>query len=433
MPFFFLSYADADGDGYMDQFYADLCTEVRARTGLRADDIGFRDRTNIGLGSDWPSDLAEALISTRVFVAACSPSYFASEMCGKEWQFFAHRAGLRERASGGAHPPATLIPITWIPTGTLPDVASRLQHTHEDLGLVYRREGLHFLARLRRFQDDYHTFVIRLAERIVASGDRPPPRPESIPDLQSVPSAFTAPGRSPAPRPAGRNATRRPSARPAVTEPGAHVPAAGGPKHVNFVVAAAPAHKLATIRRDLQCYGLSFRDWAPYRPAADKRICVFAQRIASRKDLTSALETAERSILDILSGARERNEIVVLLVDVWTTTLDPYHEILVEYDERNAPTSAVMVPWNTADPETMEKADELREALRAAFPNNAARRDTVFKPEVTSIEDFESALEEVLAEAQARIFSFGTVARRAGGERVIERPILSQPGEAGAL
>ena len=187
------------------------------------------------------------------------------------------------------------------------------------------------------------------------------------------------------------------------------------------------------MRRDTRFYGATPYAWTPYSPHSTQRLCVFAQSIASAKDLTSALSTAEQSILDLLDRAHEHNEIVVLLVDVWATRLEPYHHVLIEYDDRNVPTSAVMVPWNDADDELSESSAELEADLRRALRHNAVRRDTVFRPAIPTHEGFKVALEEVLAEAQSRVFSYGTVTRRAGGTRVIERPLLTPPPGERAL
>ena len=45
MLYFFLSYARGDDDEFVRTFYADLCTELRSRAGLRGtnDQIGFFD------------------------------------------------------------------------------------------------------------------------------------------------------------------------------------------------------------------------------------------------------------------------------------------------------------------------------------------------------------------------------------------------------
>jgi FxsC-like protein len=454
VPYFFLSYAKADGDGYMDQFYGDLCDAVRARTGARAAEVGFRDRTDIELGADWPARLTEALATARVLVAVCSPSYFRSEVCGKEWQLFT-RIDHQRRGSGDR--PANLLPITWVRSPRLPEAARRLQSTAAGLGELYEQEGLHFLLKLRRYRDEYNLFVMRLADRIVDVADPEPPSvPDVLPDVESVSSAFAAPARSTTrpstTRPSTTAApggddvpvvaptfpTTGPSGPPSPASPAAAVsssvsstnPSSGGtttsmgPRHVNFVVVAASRAQMAQVREDVRFYGSSPHDWAPYVPLSTHRICVFAQRVASDNDLTSALDASGRSVLDLLARAEEQNEIVVLLVDVWATKLGRYSSLMFEYDQRNAPTSAVMVPWSSTDDEMLERTDELRNSLRVTFPQNTTRADVAFHPEIATLDEFRTALEEVFAVIQARIFSVGTVIRRAGGKRVVPRPIL---------
>lgn len=452
MPYFFLSYASADDDGYLTGFYRDLREAVRSRTGLRADEIGFRDQANLPVGVTWTSELSTALATARVFVAMCSPSYFASEICGREWQMFTELARQRHAAAGGGAgaTPANLLPIIWIPSANMPDIARRVQHAHEGLGKLYAREGLQFLARLRRYRDEYQLFVTRLAERIVTVGGTSDPRmPPQVPALEDVPNAFTvgtpaAPSRHRGGRRrrdvdhrgrAGSLGHRQAVAAGAVEagEVGEEEPSLpGGPRHVHFVVVAAPSYKLGHIRRDMQFYGPTAYDWAPYRPQFHQRVCVFVQNIASTRDLTSTLATAESSIVDLLREAKERNEPVVLIVDVWTTKLDAYRAVLFEYDRLNEPTSAVMVPLNETDEETQERSDELGDDLRRAFPNNTTRGDDVFKTAIPTHESLQDELEQILVVMQSRIFQLGNVRRRAGGDRTVERPVLTRPDE-GAL
>lgn len=427
MPYFFFSYARADDDGHLNRFYRDLREAVRSRTGLRADEIGFRDQANLPVGVTWTSELGTALATARVFVALCSPSYFASDTCGREWQMFSELA--RQRQARGGTVPVNLLPIVWIPSTNMPEIASRVQHSHEELGKLYMREGLQFLARLKRYRDEYHLFVTRLAERIVAVGGSSNPRmPPQVPALEDVANAFATdtPPTVIAPNNRGGRRSRGSSTR----RPGsASVTPPRGPRHVHFVVVAAPTYKIGRIRQDTQFYGRSAYDWAPYKPEFPQRVCVFAQHIASSHDLTSTLATAESSIVDLLAEAKERNEPVVLIVDVWTTKLSPYQAVLIEYDELNVPTSAVMVPLNETDEEIRERFDELRDDLQHAFPNNSARGDDVFKVDIPTHERLQAELEEIFVLMKSRIIQIGNVRRRAGGNRTVERPVLTRPDE----
>jgi FxsC-like protein len=399
--YFFLSYAHADDRGLLERFHNDLCDAVQERTALPRDEIGFRDLSNLHIGDVWPDELADALSSTRVFVAMCSPNYFASEYCRREWQYFTQIARERQKRTGKrGRQPASLLPITWIATDEVPEVVRDLQRTNAALGALYAKEGLSFLCRLSRCGDDYQEFVVRFAERIVAAGSA---------------------GQSPV-------ATLRLDfdalANPFRAELSSSDPPARGPKHVHFVVVAAPRSVVGSIRRDTQFYGTSPFTWAPYQPDSSKQICIVAQQIASANDLTSTPLTAEDSLLGLLSWAREHNEIVVLIVDVWTTRLDPYRTVLTEYDQSTDATNAVMVPCNQNDPELVMNAPQLRVDLKEVLPNNHVRRDTIFHMSIPTVEAFQDALVTVLAEAQSRIFSVGPVAR--SGNLDIERPLLNE-------
>ena len=53
-------------------------------------DPGFMD-LSMNPGSEWRGELLEAVGTCKVFVALLSPSYTASEWCGKEWDAFSRR------------------------------------------------------------------------------------------------------------------------------------------------------------------------------------------------------------------------------------------------------------------------------------------------------------------------------------------------------
>lgn len=440
-PLFFFSYARADDDGYVKRFYADLVAEVQRQSGHRGDDVGFRDLTTMQAGSLWRDELTEALRLTRTFVALCSPTYYASEYCGKEWSAYRLRLE-KHRGEQGVYPP-TLLPVIWVPGGQVPDVVAEIQYADEELGEVYAREGLHFLLRLTRYRDEYQEVVIRLARRVVALAEKFDPAAISEPlDLDALPSAFVhTPPPNPVRPPRGAYGSkssagtsgRAPRTGSAGTSSGAKTgtrartaTVRGGPQHVNFVVAAAASRDMVDHRRDLQHYGPEPYDWAPYRPQLDQRICVFAQSVASDRNLTSGLAPTDE-IENLLDQAAEENQLVVLLVDPWATRIAAVRESLSTYDRRNEPTSAVMVPMSSSDPETLERYDELIRELQQTLSRNLQRGETQLRIEIANPEAFQRELTEALAEAQARVFRSGRVVRRAGGDAVSERPVLGIP------
>ncbi|MFB9356850.1 TIR domain-containing protein, partial [Actinoplanes nipponensis] len=92
MLYFFLSYARGRDDVYVHQFFQDLSQEVRALAGLGPEaEVGFLDHRSIQPGDVWPETLVDALSRCQAFLALCSPAYFLSEPCGREWAIFAER------------------------------------------------------------------------------------------------------------------------------------------------------------------------------------------------------------------------------------------------------------------------------------------------------------------------------------------------------
>ncbi|MCK9893018.1 TIR-like protein FxsC [Frankia sp. AgB32] len=482
-PYLFLSYARADfNDGpYLKRFFTDLRHEVRTRCGHpSAEEVGFLDTSSIQAGQAWSDELANALGKCRTFVAICSRTFFTSEYCGREWQVFSDRL----RATAGL--PA-LLPVIWTPLRPPPTILARLQYNHEDLGACYAENGLRYLLQLNRNHDEYQEFLVALAERIVhlaeesplpamtkapdfhlvrnAFGPAAPPDPQEPPDPPdppgpSAPPTTPTPGAPSSPQPvpptspperddardiprmADRTRAPRPGPdfwigrsrelqRTAAQAPGHKVaatsdPEGGGPKRVTFVFAVTSARTLSALRQQLDYYGNDFDDWAPYHPHFQQRVCIAAQAVAASQEMASSIMPLRAEITELLERSRERNEIVVFVVDVWTAKLEPFRTALIEYDRRNEPTTGVLVPWNPDDVETVENATELRAALAEALPNNMVRRDTLFRMDIASPEEFTTALVQLLADSQARIFS-SRASLRTRDTPARRRPLLQGP------
>lgn len=427
---FFLSYAKADEDGYVARFFEDLVREVQRQSGVREGEAGFRDFASMRVGAPWAQDLFDALNTSPTFVALCSPSYFASEFCGREWTMFSARAERYRRLHGTV--PRTLLPVIWVPAPDVPEPVRQLQFTDPEFGQAYVREGVYHLLRLRRYREDYLIFLRALAQRVLEVA-RPHPMPQ-LDDgypVAGVESAFHSPRHRPAgTAPNWRTFTVGLAGPPPEPVPPAAVPAPRaqrpGPQHVYFVIVAAPRRELAGIRNELVHYGAEPFDWAPYRPELDQRISVFAQAVAADHDLSSRLaESAE--VVEVLELAAGRNELVVLLVDAWTTRIDSYRRHLVEYDKRNEPSTAVMVPWSQYDAEATDNAERLYQDLAMAFPRNIIRSDDLFRIRIGTSAAFREQLAEVLVKAQSRVFRSGEVGRWTGNESWTDRPMIQFP------
>jgi FxsC-like protein len=285
----------------------------------------------------------------------------------------------------------------------------------------YRERGIRQLLRIQRNRDDYLEFVTMVAELVVEAAQSTPlpAEPLSV-QFEEVASAF------------------HPVAKIN------NVPAAinGAPPHaielrdlvprsdkVYFVVSAPTAEQAAEHslgRHDRHFYGEAARDWAPYRPAANEPLADYATRIAAERSLTS--QVTEVDDLEVCIDQAERdNQIVVLLVDPWSTKMEHHHDVLLHYDRRGDHPAAVMIPWSAEDIETRQQAAELNAAVRRTFPANSRRQHTTtFRPSVLTNASFGSDLQAVLAESRNRVIASGTLRRPLPGPSA-SRPILEGP------
>lgn len=201
MRYFFLSYAEGQHDDLVEAFFTDLSGEVREHAGRdRDDDVGFRAHSGYN-GAHWSPSLVEALQTTRTFIALCSPGYFRSPSCGKQWWVFAQR--LARLRAAGLHAPA-LLPLFWLPT-EIPAHLTDLQYRDPSFGAAYDHHGLRRLLQLDRLRDDYIEFVSAVATRVTSTAEQhAPPALVPPPTFASAANAFApeaAPSRSPSPGP----------------------------------------------------------------------------------------------------------------------------------------------------------------------------------------------------------------------------------------
>lgn len=410
MLYFFLSYAREDDDHFVQKFYRDLCNEVRLHAGVPRDqEVGFLDTRSIEVGAAWSQRLMTAISESRSFLALCSPRYFVSEPCGREWQLFTDRMRQYERATG-LRPPA-LIPVLWLPPRRMHPVAAAIQYHSDAFGDAYRRDGMRQLMRLQRNHDAYLESLSALASQIVETADTHdmPPGATDLP-FEHLPSAFHQPTANSAP----------PQRLPADT-------IAVGSQYVHFVIAAPSRSELPPARTEIGYYGDSPVDWAPYRPKLPASISEYARSVAAKRSFDSRAVT-----LDELSAcielAMRHNQVVVLLVDAWATRVTRQRRALAEYGEREEPLSeqntAVMVPWSHDDAETMRYGPELSDALRRIFYKRVAGgEDVMYRSSILTHHAFDADLQAVLEVARNNVFVHGRVYRVPPGP-LSERPIL---------
>jgi FxsC-like protein len=397
MSYFFLSRAEDDDDFFIERFFADLSTEVRNRAEVvRPDEVGFLDTPPDG-GPRWSTDISRALTTCQTFVALCSGRYFLSDRCGRAWGVFADRLRRHELATGVRVP--ALIPVVWSSDGLPPDAFE-----HDGLDLVPHRtpgdEDLRVLLRVRSNRIEYRAFVTSLARRVVevAQAYRLPPAPIGT-DLDAARNVFEL-------NPRWVGATEK-------------------PRTVHFVVAAGTRAQMQTVRADTHFYGDRPEDWAPFAPAATQPLAVFARGAAAQRMLAPDVVSLDL-LHDRVSVARERNDIVVVLVDAWATRLDSFRSSLADLAKYDDDRVAVLVTASADDPETARHRDELRVAVAQTLADRSGR-DALTGLDVTSVKGFTEILGGLLAEAQRRLYHSGHVFRRAAARPVRSRPILGGP------
>jgi FxsC-like protein len=401
--YFFLSYARGGDDAYVRKFYEELCKEIRMCSGDQASPkIGFLDTRDIGLGAPWPDELTNALSRSRTFVALCSPPYFNSEYCGKEWAVFTERVRHSALLSGSR--PPVMFPLVWMANTPMHSAAQELQQTTERLDPRYREDGLRNYMRLGKHRDRRLSFISALADMIVTNAKRhqlPPQRGRT--DIRFVQSTF-----APEKTPTG----------PAVSRPSA--------KHVHFVVAASSREHMRQHRSDLDYYGDTYRDWAPYRPHLSQPLGAFAAAIAARRQFRA--EVADiGELADRARRAKSLNQLLVLLVDAWATRLGDHETVLAQHDAGDPSATAVMIPLNRHDEESQAHWRILDQQCRVILAHSARHQDPrMFRFGVPTHDDFSKVLDEVLEHAYNRLLAEGE-SRRTPPDRRVRRPILDGP------
>lgn len=85
----------------------------------------FFDEESIEVGSDWPNEISEALLSAKCLLPIWSPEYFHSTWCVAEWKSFIKREILI--ADRGRPACRLIIPIKFHDGSWFPEEAQRVQ------------------------------------------------------------------------------------------------------------------------------------------------------------------------------------------------------------------------------------------------------------------------------------------------------------------
>lgn len=396
--YFYLSYARADYDPYLAHFCENLAREIALRSGDRDDRIAFFNTTEIQLGADWPSQIAEALQTSRTLVPVYSPSYFQSEYCAKELQFFNSRLENFVKTSTGHLRPPAIKPVLWIPidsaSGYLPSIASEIQYVRSDAPEVYRSSGLRHMIKVRRYEDEYVDFVERLASEIIdaAKGYHLPRTSLSWDDVVSRENSF-------------RNMS--PSS-----------DSSFGPATVQFIYVAARKDEILPVRGDVQGYGDGqLTDWQPFLPESSVVPALIAQREAANERLVCEVSVFDDALINRIGAAESSNTPVVLLVDAWTLLLQKYRSIISEFAKHAFNNCAIIIIGSP-----LGSSDQLASIIPELYGDK--RPWKVY--EVKSEKELERALQKALAAIRKRLV-MRAAAASSSNDAAVTQPAIPLP------
>lgn len=434
-PFrFFLSYSsqNLNDQGLLAKFYEDLSASVRDRVG-GADDVAFRDRVTIKLGTEWPAALLHALKTSQVLVCLISADYLLSEYCRKELSVFLQRIDRfkREevqkaesewtRANPGqpfrSRPPTApfILPVPWIPSEErLPQALADYQQDDSTFPAQYRARGMLSIAK-QSDRDPYNAVIEALSKRIVeVSRGAPLPSADWVNTMDDVDAEPVEPPPPPSPS-TGR---RSPEVHlvyvaPSETEARRLVIAEGG---------------TSRPRANIDSYGTTGWHWKPYHPPLDQIVSdILQDRLRNLRPRLRPLEyvygehTEDDQLLSRLSNEIEKNSnMVVLVVDVWALYLARYKSFLAEFDRRVRRYHGIFVPWNDEDPDTKDLHEVLETRVKDLFANNYPG-SSFFHWRVANVQELDDKLCKMIETLRA------VVEQRRAAERRIIQPTRPAP------
>lgn len=172
VPYFFVSHA-VGGAGRRDveDFHADLQTEIRGRTGREAGFDGV-------LADHRPTDLALGpppdgpAMNCRCLVVLYSQEYFRSPSCSYDLSVFEERLNWRLHRTGDAS--VAPVGVVWHNAG-LPSRLVEESALHTFAGGDYPRRGVGQLIRDPAARGGYLRVLRAIADRVLAAADRTPP------------------------------------------------------------------------------------------------------------------------------------------------------------------------------------------------------------------------------------------------------------------
>lgn len=323
MALFVLSYARKDGEPLVRRFFDRLCTDLSVMYPAEQE-IGFMDTEGIATGATWQETLGGKLEAAHVLVPVFSPSFFASEQCGREVQAFLNR--LRIYLNSNPPPavtPACILPVIWLWENLA--IHPSLKNIHYD-NINYppryrtRQTGLRMLVDLNKNRDQFKTLTNHLAiaiNRAIISARTGAALPTIQMDYRQLPSAF-----------ASVNASE----------------GATGPKSVQFAYVAPSRAQLGILRQNLTTYGAGGRDWRAFDPSCTSGIGHLSEGVAASLKMSYDMLPLDLQFTSKLDTALQMKGQAVFVVDSWAAQVNVYDDVLKELDKEKYYGCPVLVP-----------------------------------------------------------------------------------------
>ena len=369
-----------------DEFVEELENEVGLQVANGGDHLMFIANRDIQAGTEWTSDLEDALRQSRVMLCFGSMHYFNSRWCGREFEVFRRRRNDWMHAHPGQPRPSTIIPVPWIPVADMPEAAQAFQDNDATFPPEYRQLGLRKLLELDRKAERVQVRTA-LGNRIVQALKGPVLTPLAhLEPVHEVASAFHA---------ATPNATT-------------HASAQASPFHDKsacFVFVAATQAEIADAQR-VDPAPWSIADgwgWRPFHPQSSDRVGEMAQRAASDRKLRFIQLEPDASLMVRLKQAKQARVPVVIFADPWSLRLERYRGLLAEYDDLNLLNCAVLVPWNRDDPETNAQEATLLSCLQQVCQQKIQQKYPGHYWQIGTNDEFADRAQSVLDEITLRL------------------------------
>ncbi|HEX3095380.1 MAG TPA: hypothetical protein VHW72_22260, partial [Candidatus Angelobacter sp.] len=259
----------------------------------------------------------------------------------------------------------------------------------------YTLNGLKYMIQLQQNRVAYNKIVQKIGEQIVkAAKEKLDPLPQPL-DMELVPAAFAQP-------------------EPAVAQ--ASEPAREGPNTVRFVYVVGTQREFQKykVRSTLTPYADDLRPfWAPFPPPEGKESLRNAIGITTmgfvteiKRMLPLTLDLDQNLIVEIRQ-AKEKNSLVVLLIDTWSLKIQPYQDLMRIYDDTNFLNCAALVIWDGSD-ETGKSAKDLESLVARIFDDNyKTRLPRLFMPKVATLNDFLTNIDLVLETLRSNVMTTG--------------------------